>query len=144
MRQSLAAVAVIRREADGETVWLAQWNPHWHRFNFVAGHKRGDESYRECMVRELGEELGLAEGCHFALPAEPAAHVEFTDWSQSAQEQTAYTMELFDVRLSDEACRIVDADSRNRWLTEAEIRARACRDGKPVSDTMEQLLGRLP
>ena len=142
MRQSLAAVAVIRREEAGETLWLAQWNGHWRCYNFVAGHKRPDESYRQCVVREVAEELGLREGADATVPEGPLAHVEFVEWSDSAKCETAYTMELFEVALSDLARATVEADPRNRWLTEAEIRARKCRDGKPVSRTMGALLDR--
>jgi molecular chaperone DnaJ len=67
MRQSVAAVALIRRSEAGQALWLAQWNPHWRRYNFVAGHKRPDESFRQCVVRELAEELGLREGADISV-----------------------------------------------------------------------------
>src|SRR5439155_11076042 len=62
MRQSTAAVALIRRQQRGQTVWLAQWNPGWQRYHFVAGHKRPNETFRECAEREIGEELDLQKG----------------------------------------------------------------------------------
>ena len=62
MRQSIAAFAVIRRDERGQTLWLAQWNPKWGAYHFVGGHKRPEETFRECLVREIGEELHLCEG----------------------------------------------------------------------------------
>src|SRR5262245_472085 len=100
MRQSIAGLALIRRQQDGRTLWLAQWNPKWQRYNFVSGHKRPDESFRDCVVREVGEELGLSAGTDFHAAAEPLAHLEYTDWSESARQETAYVMELFEVRLA--------------------------------------------
>ena len=141
MRQSIAAVAVIRRRDSGRTLWLAQWNRNWQCYSFVGGHKRSTESFRECVVREVGEELGLAEGSEFRILSVPIAHVEYTAWSGSAEQETEYTMELFDVQLvSNSACQKIDADPRNRWLSEAELRGQRCGDGRPVSETIASLL----
>ena len=144
MRQSLAAVALIRREQEGQTVWLAQWNPRWQRYHFVSGHKQPDESFRQCMVRELAEELHVRESIDFRVAAEPLSHLEYTAWSESAQAETAYTMEAFEVELIGEmAQQTVHADPRNRWLTEPEIRGQYCRDGNPASPSMGLILSKL-
>ena len=141
MRRSIAAVAVIRRETRGQGQWLAQWNDHWQCYNFVAGHKRPSESFRECAVREMEEELGLHERVDFTVPAEPRCQVEYTAWSERARAETRYTMALFDVRLCSDAARAkVDADPRNRWLAESEIRSQQASDGKRVSPTMQRPL----
>jgi len=140
-RESIAAVALIGHKQDGQTVWLARWNQKWNAYHLVAGHKLADESFRECMLRELGEELGLRENADFSLGQSPRAHVEFVAWSDSHQVQTTYIMELFDVRLTEEAVRgMIDRDPDNRWLSEAEIRAGRCNDDSRVSDTMVRLL----
>jgi 8-oxo-dGTP pyrophosphatase MutT (NUDIX family) len=143
-RQSVAAVALITRELEGRRQWLAQWNPKWQRYNFVSGHRREGESFRECMVREVREELGLRDGVDFAVGVTPLAHLEFDDWSESAREQTHYTMEVFAVGITTDAARQkVTADSRNCWLNEEEIQMGRSSDGKPVSATMERLLEEL-
>jgi 8-oxo-dGTP pyrophosphatase MutT (NUDIX family) len=144
MRQSIASVALIRRQQDGQTLWLAQWNPRWQKYHFVSGHKQPDETFRQCMVRELGEELGLKEGIDFQLPVEPLAHLEYTAWSESAGAETAYTMELFDVELIGPAARQkVDADPQNGWLSDEEIHSERCEDGKPVSPSMQLILSQV-
>ena len=143
MRTSIASVALIRRHVGGQTLWLAQWNAHWHRYYFVGGHKHEDESFRECLVREVAEETGLTEHVDYDVVDGPVAHVEYADWSGRAQAQTAYTMELFELRLrSERASRRLDANPKNRWLRESEIRAGRCADGKRVSQTMGLLLQR--
>lgn len=142
MRQSVASVALIRRTRLGRTEWLAQWNAKWQRYHFVAGHKLPDESFRECVVREMHEELGLREGEDFEVGAEPVTEARFNAYSRSAHAETAYTMALFDVTLtSDAARRRVPADDRNRWLTASEIRTGLCGDGRDVSENMALLLG---
>ena len=141
LRQSVAAFALIRREDRGQDLWMAQWNPHWKSYNFVGGHKRDDESFRECVIREVSEELRLNEGQDFTVPAEPLAHLEYVDWSENAREDTAYTVELFDVQLAGRvALDVIASNAANRWLTSAEIERGTTRDGQLVSRTMRRLL----
>lgn len=52
----------------------------------------------------------------------------------------AYTVELFDAELLFHAAVTVGADANNRWLTESDIRAGRCRDGRAVSATMLRIL----
>ncbi len=141
LRQSVAAFALIRREDRGADLWLAQWNKRWQCYNFVGGHKRPDESFRECVVREVNEELQLNEGQDFTVPAEPMAHLQYVDWSASAREDTAYTVELFEVELIglDAHC-TVNADSSNRWITLQEIESGRAADDRPISSTMKRLI----
>jgi 8-oxo-dGTP pyrophosphatase MutT (NUDIX family) len=142
LRHSVAAVALIRRKGRGpRALWLAQWNSRWECFNFVAGHKRPDESFRECVIREIEEELNLREGIDFVVKDEPLAHVEFEAWSESAQANTHYVMELFDVTLTGESVvGKIDARRENCWLTRSEIRRGRSADGRPVGATMKRLL----
>ena len=65
MRLSEAAVALIRREQDGRTFWLARWNRNWRAYHLVGGHRRPGESFRDCLVREIAEELHLREGTDY-------------------------------------------------------------------------------
>jgi 8-oxo-dGTP pyrophosphatase MutT (NUDIX family) len=143
MRQSEAAVALISLMRDGQTYWLAQWNDKWGAFHFVAGHRRPEETFRDCLVREIAEELHLSEGVDYQVSAEPPIHLEFVDFSQSTQTQTCYIMELFNVELSPESRPRVESNPANRWLSVAEIEAGQTRDGQPVSATMKRLLGEI-
>jgi 8-oxo-dGTP pyrophosphatase MutT (NUDIX family) len=143
MRQSEAAVALVRRERDGRTHWLARWNPKWRAFHLVAGHRRPGESFRACLVRELAEELGLDEGPGYTASEEPRARLEFTAWSVSARTETRYTMEVFDVAPGDAALRSIALDPANRWLAAEEVRAGRTEDGEAVSPTMRSILSEL-
>jgi ADP-ribose pyrophosphatase YjhB (NUDIX family) len=142
--QSVAAFALIRRVEQCQTLWLAQWNPRWGCYNFVGGHKRPDESFRDCVAREVSEELGLHAGKNCSVAADPVAHLTYSAWSASARQNTQYTIELFEVGLADSDARSnVDANPDNRWISEREILTKCCDDGKPVSDTMELLLSKV-
>jgi 8-oxo-dGTP pyrophosphatase MutT (NUDIX family) len=138
MRTSIAAFALIRRQQDGRTQYLARWNENWRRFHFVGGHKDEEESFCQCLVREVQEEMGLCPDRDFQVAAEPLAHLEYPAFSESAGVQTTYTVELFPVNLlvPDPALR----DDRLRWLSEVEIRTGNCADGQPVSEAMHRVL----
>ncbi len=141
MRTSLAALALLRRAAaNGRVEYLGQWNEGWHAFHFVGGHKRDSESFRDCCVREVSEELGLTDGQGFRVAAERRSHLRYIHWSERAKADTAYTVELFDAELLGAAAQAVESDPNNRWLTEGDIRAGRCGDGRAVSPTMLRIL----
>jgi 8-oxo-dGTP pyrophosphatase MutT (NUDIX family) len=140
MRRSEAALALIHREEGGPTHWLAQWNERWQAYSLLGGHRRPDETFRQCLLRELGEELGLRDESGYTVADRPLAHLEYTAWSASADAETDYTIQLFEVALAAPARAIVDADPRNRWLSAAEITCGRAADGRPVSPTVERLL----
>jgi 8-oxo-dGTP pyrophosphatase MutT (NUDIX family) len=141
MRTSVAAFALFRRAAPaGRVEYLAQWNEGWHAFHFVGGHKRDNESFRDCCVREVSEELGLVEGRDVRVAPERRCHLRYVHWSERAQADTAYTVELFDAELLSPAAASVECDANNRWLTESDVRAGRCRDGRTVSATILRIL----
>ena len=141
MRQSEAAVAVIRRQTDdGQTRWLARWNAKWQASHFVAGHRCPAESFRACLIRELSEELGLRESAEYSKANSPPLPLDFSAWSVSALVETRYVMELFDVELVPGAQSQVAGDPQNCWLNESEIENRRSHDGKAISVTMGRLL----
>jgi 8-oxo-dGTP pyrophosphatase MutT (NUDIX family) len=142
MRKSEAALAVIRRARDSGSRWLALWNAKWDAFHFVGGHRHPGETFRECMVREISEELGLRDGTDCRVEPAPLAHLDYTAWSNHARVDTEYAMELFAVELFEHAERSLDSNPSVRWLTDDEIRLERCQDGRPVSPTMGFLLAR--
>ena len=137
-------------------------NESWQRYSLVGGHKREDETFRECLIREIREELGLTEGVHFHAGAEPVARLEFEAWSERAREQTAYTFEVVPVALTPpdakpaagsdtggsanvgEALQLIDANAANRWLSRQEIAAGRTSEGRLVSEILQQVLDRAP
>jgi len=143
MRRSISAFALISREVCGKTVWLAQWNRHWQCFNFVGGHQKVDESFRDCIIREIQEELHLYESVDVRVAEQAVASLAYSGWSLRAQQQTLYTTELFCVEIAKpQALDTIESDRANRWLTEHEILAKHTSDGLPISSTMERLLTR--
>ncbi|MGO9207963.1 MAG: NUDIX hydrolase [Candidatus Limnocylindrales bacterium] len=140
-RQSVAAIALIRREEAAQTLYLTQWNLNWRALNLVGGHKRPNESFRDCLVREFAEELGLRAGDNYHLPDRPVRRLELEAFSEGAWGLTAYEIELFDVELrGDAALAKVAANPDNRWVTESEILSGWCNDGTRVSPTIMRIV----
>jgi 8-oxo-dGTP pyrophosphatase MutT (NUDIX family) len=140
-RQSVAAFALIQRQEQGQTLYLAQWNLHWRALNLVGGHKRLEESFRECLVREVGEELGLALGGDYEIRDQPPLRLEFDAFSDGAWELTSYTLEIFPVVLNENsALAKIASNPDNRWVTEAEALAGRCNDSTRISPTMTRVL----
>ena len=144
MRKSVASIALIRREAETQTLWLAQWNESWNSFRFVGGDKHDDESFRECLIRKIAEELGLHEGRDVHVASAPLEHLGYTEVSRSTGEPTEYIIELFDVALKGSGtCSMIDANPANRWLSEPEIMADACNDDRPINSAPKRFLNQL-
>jgi 8-oxo-dGTP pyrophosphatase MutT (NUDIX family) len=140
-RQSVAALAVIRRSTASGIHWLAQWNAKWQALALVGGHKRPNESFRECAIREVTEELGIAAGVDFSVQESPLAQLQYVALSRSANEDTTYLVELFDTTLLTEAAqRKVNSNPLNAWLTTREIAGLKTDHGRPISETIQLLL----
>ncbi len=142
MRRSEASLALVRRIGVDGSRWLALWNVRWDAFHLVGGHRRPDEGFRDCLVREIYEELGLRDGLDCRVEPVPQAHLAYTAWSNHARAETDYTMELYTVTLEDRAEPILGDNPAVRWLTESEIQYERCRDGRPVSPTMGFLIAK--
>ena len=141
LSRSEAAAALICRRQAGQPQWFARWNRNWRCFFLVGGHRKKSESFRDCLVREIREELGIQENLHFVAPHTAAARVEYDAWSERTKAWTHYVFDLFDVQASA-GLQWERADSAEpvRWLSEREVRAGRTDDGQDVSPTMIRLL----
>ena len=140
LRHSVAALAIIRREEYGQTCWLAQWNRNWNAYAFIGGHKREEESFRECVIREIEEELGLKYETDFEVSEDPITHLEYTAWSESARQETEYEFELFSVEVAGSAIPKIGAETTNRWLSGDEIDKLQTAGQQRISPTTKMIL----
>lgn len=133
-RRECAAFAWIERPTPDGPQILTQWNRKWQAFNLIGGQREAGESFRECVVREIVEELGLGEA-QFDVSAEPLAQIEFSAYSVPIGETTAYTIALFRAVLADAAavC-LVDENPQNRWLSREELAVGTTSDGRQISE----------
>jgi ADP-ribose pyrophosphatase YjhB (NUDIX family) len=145
LRRSEGSVALLREDdPTGTKSWLAQWNEGWKAYALVGGHRDAAETFRECVIRETREELGIRPGepDGFMVTAEldPRRYVA---WSRSAGEYTDYELHRFEVTLSPERRAAVEeaaGELELRWLSESEIREEQASDGRRVSETVGLLV----
>lgn len=141
MRVSEAAFAMICRQAEGQILWLLRWNRPWKCYHVVGGHRHNDETYRQCVIREIGEELGLREGIDFQCGADVRLRIEYEAWSASAREETRYLFEVFDIDPpAGREWDFSESDEDVRWVSETDIHEQKCPDGKPISETTKRVL----
>jgi ADP-ribose pyrophosphatase YjhB (NUDIX family) len=141
MRRSIAALALFGRVSlEGERRWLTQWNVHWQALSLVGGHLQVSESFLDCCIREIAEELGLVAERDYRIDPEPI-RLEYIAESLSTGEVTQYDMALFEINhLNEDSMANIDANPDNAWISEREIRSKRADNGRIVSDTVERLL----
>jgi len=143
-RQSEASVALICRIEQGQPRWLARWNKNWKCFYFIGGHKHDDETFLECLKREMQEELSVSAGTHYTVSDTPIACIDYLAESGSTGVETQYILQVFDVHFLDDAAeKEIDSPQEIRWMTENEIRACRSTNGQVISETMVYVLARL-
>lgn len=142
MRESQAAVALVREWRAGGWVFLCQWSDTWNALHFIGGHREPGETFRRCAVREAAEELAVAEG-ELDVAAEPLARFEYVAFSRSAGVDTRYVMEVFPTCLTAAARARATGRPENCWVGLADVRAGRTADGRPVSPSVALILGKL-
>lgn len=136
MRVSEAALALITRIGPGGVKsYLTQWNQKWQAYSLIGGHRRLDESFRDCCIREVEEELGLQRDIDFYVALEPITpQCEYCAFSQSARVMTQYRIELFPTQINSSRCiEKLSTIPGNRWVTEPEARNKLTNDDQPVA-----------
>lgn len=140
MRRASAAFAWIERPSPEGPRVLTQWNRKWQAFNLIGGQREAGESFRECALREIVEELGVS-ATQFDVSAEPIAQLDFSAYSVPLGDTTAYTMALFRAALADAAAvSLVDENPQNRWLSREELAAGTTADGRQISEVAVRFL----
>lgn len=135
MRISEAGLACITRIGpNGDVEYLTQWSETWKMFSLIGGHVEPGESYRECVTREIEEELALSRD-EFRV-GESLGRIEYEAFSHGSGQTTQYRVELFAVQVLGK----VSEAPTNRWLNEREIATMFTSDGLPISEQVYRVL----
>lgn len=143
IRRAEAAFALFTlRDSYSRREVLTQWNLPWQRYSLIGGRREVGESFRDCCVREIEEELGLRREVDFQVAATSLVpRCEYRAHSQRRAEETYYVFEVFRATMeSASALALVTQDKRNRWLTEHEVQFGATKDGAAVAGQAGRIL----
>lgn len=143
MRESQAAVVLIREQHDAGWRYLCHWSDSWNALHFVGGHREPSETFRECAVREAQEELGIGPA-EIVVEEQPLGRLEYVTFSVSAGVQTFYVIEVFYAAVDATLChQITLFRPRNHWVSREEIRNGFTLKGLKVSITTDIILTKL-
>lgn len=85
MRTSQAALAIITRISSlGNPEYLTQWNNAWNAYSLIGGHVEEGETFQQCCIREVAEELVCGPDSITAAPY-PYATLRFREFSRAAK-----------------------------------------------------------
>ena len=136
-RQFVGAIALLRRDIDGRSQWLARWNPGRQRLQFIEAHKLPGESFRDSLVREIAWVSGLRTGKDYIVSSVPRAHLEV----ETEPAGTMFVVEFYLVELMGRsALATLDVDDRNRWLAPDEVLAGRTADDVLFCENQRMLL----
>ena len=138
MRLSRAGLALIRNRNR----ILLQWNENWQAFSLIGGHVEAGESFRECCIREIAEELALVPRVDFQVSAKPFRPTQsYVAFSRSSGQMTRYEVSLFQTTFAREnLLHKVSEDDINLWASEFEIRNRLTFSKQPVAAQVSKVL----
>lgn len=134
-RQSEAALAWITRVTDSqETEYLTQWNKSWKAYSLIGGHVEDGESFRECCIREIEEELHCTS-VDYQVEPHPCATLRFSGFSKAAREETDYHWQVFITHPSSGLLDRLPKDCV--WVQAKHIQAGRASDGQPIADQVK-------
>ena len=139
-----ASFALFTRNGENGVEYLAQWNSRWQRYNFVGGKQEQQETPRECVLREVEEELQLDFESDFHVSESAICKLRFTEISERTGKATDYHFAMFQAHFTgQEVAGTISDRSENRWLTVTEIVSQATDDGRAISRVMTMTIRKL-
>ena len=143
MRTSEAALALITRvDSTGQTEYLTQWNDAWQAYSLIGGHVEDGETFRQCCIREIEEELELQQKTEFCVSDDPIGPMyEYVAISKAAGVETQYRIELYSTEILTLAAKAkVDRNPDNCWLSETEITNKTTSAGRAIADQVGRVV----
>ena len=137
------SIALIRKPAAHGTAWLARWDDGQQYYDFVMAEPLEDESFRECIDREVGWVLRLDRQRDYLVANMARLNLEFQARLPGHSEPAQVTAVFYAVDLYRKAAwHQVDADPLNRWLSSKEICRGKTGDGQRINPLVTFLIRR--
>lgn len=136
----VGSIAMIRRFEGEEILWLARWSSACQRLRLVRAPRLEQESWRECLDREISWTLQLRRGRDYIISRVPRLHFDtlLEDPYNCRYIAEFYVVDLYGKRGRERACQ----DEVNCWLTADQLLAGEAPDGRLVDEVDVELLNR--
>jgi hypothetical protein len=135
------AIALFRHPEQLEKLWLAYWNQSAEHFDFVTSSRLDNESFRECLDREVAWILQLRRGKEYIISSQARLHLDVPAESSDLGQKNCFIVEFFIVDLFGKDGKIsIENNSDVRWLTSEEVLSGRTVDGRTVSARLVRLL----
>gem|GEM_PF-1342302 len=138
-----ASIAMIRHNEQPEMQWLAYWHDQQQHFCFVTAERLENESWRECLDRELAWQLNVRRGQDYLISSMARMHMEETVFDAATKSDIETTVELYVVDPYGRRGRAAFAAAKDvRWLNNHELRNGRTDDGRAIDAWLVNLLKR--
>lgn len=136
------SVALIPDWAESNSKWSCVWDNVRSCFDFVTAERSGNESFRDCIHREVLEALSLTKR-HVLVANMAQLNLEFVDALPESTSDSHIAVSFYLVHLYSRAARLAGKEMvEGRWLTGKELLNGETTDGWRVSPNLSYLLRR--
>ncbi len=141
MNHFTGSIALLRHPQQLENLWLAHWDARRQHFDFVTAERLDDESFRECLDREIAWVLDIRRGKDYIISSQARLHLDIP--VESDDVVTFYVGEFYIADLYGKAGRaMIEHNKELRWLTSDEVLSGQASDGAPVNPELVALLNK--
>ncbi|MEQ9410494.1 MAG: hypothetical protein RIK87_22355 [Fuerstiella sp.] len=141
MNHFTGSIALMRHPTQLENLWLAWWNQRAGHYDFVTAERLDDESFRECLDREIAWVLDLERGRDYLISSMARLHLDVPVEASEDIPDTFFAVEFYIVDLYGSSGRLSLEQNRDvRWLSSDEVLSGRTSDGRPVSPSLVHLL----
>ena len=74
MNHFTGSIALVRHPEQLENLWLAHWNASRKHYDFVTAERLDDESFRECLDREVAWILDIRRDKDYIVSSQARLH----------------------------------------------------------------------
>jgi hypothetical protein len=142
MQKYARGLALIPQGNGARSTWFCHWDQENTRFDFVTSERVGDESFRDCIDREIVMKLGLRTN-DFLVANMAQLNLEFAAVLPGYEESNHVMVAFFLVQLYSRASRQkLKSFPGGRWLTGHELLEGKTTDGEAVNPVLTYLLKR--
>ncbi|HBN77613.1 MAG TPA: hypothetical protein DD473_17740 [Planctomycetaceae bacterium] len=141
--QFIGSVAMMRHPEEGEKRWMTLWNSKRKQFEMVTALRLENDTYRECLDRELAWKLDLQRGKEYLISSMARLHIEQELILPGDEKPTLYVIEFYVADpYGKQSFNKLEERKDIHWLTTHEILAGYGPEDRSVDPRLVYLLNK--